>query len=248
MGAKTGYADAILRVLGLTPGARAAHYLWCEPDPGVRLLLEAYRDADLARAAAAIIRGWADEEPRALWERLRAEGPPRLPEGQVDAGEVARFVLGEGWGGLCGVTFNGPGCHPSHAGSRTSATMSNRVGTLPTLPATISPDARDIDPPALPPGTIAYMDPPYVGTTGYASDLPRSEVVTLARRWHAAGARVCISEAEPIPELVADGWHAVRIDGERQGHKRTFSKQQAEWLTLSHAPVWRPSVQAGLFA
>lgn len=72
--------------------------------------------------------------------------------------------------------------------------------------------------------------------------------MTLARRWHAAGARVCISEAEPIPELTADGWHAVRIDGERQGPKRTFSRQQAEWLTLSHPAAWRPPVQAGLFA
>jgi hypothetical protein len=121
------------------------------------------------------------------------------------------------------------------------------LAALPTLPATIAPDARDLHPPALPPGTICYMDPPYVGTTGYASDLPRSEVVTLARRWQAAGARVCISEAEPLPELVADGWHAVRIDGERVGQKRTFSRQQAEYLTLSHPPAWRPSVQAGLF-
>jgi hypothetical protein len=35
MGAKTGYADVILRVLGLIPGQRADRYLWCEPDPGV---------------------------------------------------------------------------------------------------------------------------------------------------------------------------------------------------------------------
>jgi hypothetical protein len=96
MGAKTGYADVILRVLGLIPGQRADRYLWCEPDPGVRLLLHAYRSAPLAKAAAAIIRGWAAEDPRALWERLRAEGPPRLPDGEVDAGEVAR------WAGVVG--------------------------------------------------------------------------------------------------------------------------------------------------
>jgi len=248
MGAKTGYADCILRVLGLAPGARAAHYLWCEPDPGVRLLLEAYRDADLARAAAAIIRSWADEEPRALWERLRAEGPPRLP---ATGPEVARWALGEAWQN--GGRYMGPdrpsSCHPpGWTASITAEGLARRADTLPTLPATIAPDAREVHPPALPPGTIAYMDPPYVGTTGYASDLPRSEVVALARRWQAAGARVCISEAEPIPELVADGWHAVRIDGERQGQKRTFSRQQAEWLTLSHPPAWRPPVQAGLFA
>lgn len=251
MGAKTGYADCILRVLGLAPGARAAHYLWCEPDPGVRLLLEAYRDADLARAAAAIIRSWADEEPRALWERLRAEGPPRLP---ATGAEVARHALTAGWAFRHGHPesgFRDPYGGFSGSGSTDTVTLAGmvrRLDTAPTLPATIHPDARDVHPPALPPGTIAYLDGPYQGTTSYAHDLPRAEQVTLARRWQAAGARVCISEADPIPELTADGWHAVRIDGERQGQKRTFSKQQAEWLTLSHPPAWRPSVQAGLFA
>lgn len=251
MGAKTGYADCILRVLGLAPGTRAAHYLWCEPDPGVRLLLEAYRDAGLARAAASIIRGWADEEPRALWERLRAEGPPRLPEA-VDPREVARWVWT--WGRSFNTKGPDAGFLPDQSANGTPVWNAHPPGwyadacdALPTLPATIAPDARDIDPPALPPGTVCYMDPPYVGTTGYGSDLPRSEVVALARRWHAAGAVVCISEAEAISELVADGWHAVRIDGERVGQKRTFSKQQAEYLTLSHPPAWRPSVQAGLF-
>ncbi len=114
--------------------------------------------------------------------------------------------------------------------------------------AGIHPDARAVDPgPALPPGTVAYMDPPYVGTTGYASDLPRADVVALARRWAAAGATVCVSEAEAIPDLVAEGWHAVRIDGERVGQRRTFSRQQAEWLTLNRAPAWVPSVQGALF-
>jgi hypothetical protein len=94
---------------------------------------------------------------------------------------------------------------------------------------------------------VAFIDPPYLNTTGYAHDLPRAEVVAIARRWAAAGATVAISEAEPIPELVAEGWYAVRIDGERVGQKRTFSKQQAEWLTLSRPPAWVPPVQGGLF-
>jgi hypothetical protein len=95
MGAKSGYADAILRVLGLRAGQKADHYLWCEPDAGCRLLLEAYRDRALALAAADIIRSWADEEPRALWERLRAEGPPVCPP--ADAREVARWGLLGAW-------------------------------------------------------------------------------------------------------------------------------------------------------
>jgi hypothetical protein len=313
MGAKTGYADALLRVLGLMPGQGAAHYLWCEPDPGVRLLLEAYRDPDLAREAASIIRSWADEEPRALWERLRAEGPPR----GVEAGEVARWarlttanrLIPATWvdgqwrnTGDGGSTFGGDEfCTPA---VDLAAKFEASVGDMPAIveadarrvdprevartmfmqqaayrrgepdsgfddeqargrpgaiaalmgwqsplpmPATIHPDARGIEPgPDLPPGAIAYMDPPYVGTTGYGHDLPRSEVVALARRWSAAGAMVAISEAEPIADLVAEGWHAVRIDGERKGQARTFSKQKDEWLTLSNAPTWTPTTQGRL--
>ena len=397
-GAKTGYADVILRILGLIPGQRAAAYLWCEPDPGVRLLLHAYRSAPLARAAAAIIRGWAAEDPRALWERLRAEGPPRLPEGQVDAGEVARWAHMQGVGvngkgaaagfggwerpfkahgevvnmlrqdghpevlaprldrtpalpatitpdarhidprevarwaqitasnrlihtawsdaegrwintGDGGATFGGaafcsppertaegfdaaPGdvpavlvpdarevdprevarwtlgeawqnggrymgpdrpsarreVEPNRTLAITAEGLARRADALPTIDdALIHPDARDIDPPALPPGTVAYMDGPYENTTQYAHLLPRAEQVALARRWAAAGAVVAISEAEAISELVAEGWHAVEITGERVGQKRVFSKQQAEWVTLNRPPAWVPPVQGSLF-
>lgn len=315
MGAKTGYADVILRILGLRPGQRAQGYLWCEPDAGVRLLLAAYADGALARAAADIIRGWAGEDPRALWERLRAEGPVR-DEG---AGEVAR------WAHLQGVGVNGKGPDSGFGGwfrpfkehgevvrmwaqDGEPVKLSGSLDTLPTLPAAITPDARAVDPrevarwmfqaqaayrrgqpesgfddkqargrpgalaalmgwavvsdipaltlpdaravdpgPDLPPGTVVYMDPPYQNTTGYGHALGRPEVVALARRWADAGATVCISEAEPIPELVADGWHAVRIDGERVGQKRTFSKQQAEWVTLNRPPAWVPPKQGSLF-
>lgn len=404
MGSKSGYSDALLRVLGLTPGQRAAAYLWCEPDPGVRLLLHAYRDAGLARAAAAIIRGWAAEDPRALWERLRAEGPPRLPEGAVEAGEVARWAIGQKWtqpgrppfaafndvvalgraftdrNGVSGVwvpqtpdkigarfdaapvlpatiapdarlidprevaryaqivasnrlihtawsdaegrwvntgdggaTFGGPAfasppertaegldaapadlpamvapdarevdprevarwCNLAHyahrqgepesgfsphllrdypatatnhgSRPRTVQVVADRFGVTPALPALIHPDARTIDPPTLPPGTVVYLDGPYENTTQYAHLLPRAEVVTLARRWAAAGATVAISEAEPIPELVAEGWYSVDITNQRAGQKRTFSKQQHEHVTLNRPPAWVPPVQGRLF-
>jgi hypothetical protein len=253
----------------------------------VRLLLEAYRDADLARAAAAIIRGWADEEPRALWERLRAEGPPSesskgtpvwnahppehfadamgglpalpatiTPDARrVDPREVARWAAfmvrtmpqAQARGATAGDFL--PRIAPSGVTRYAPDAPAQGLLDLPTLPATITPDARSIEPgPDLPPGTVAYMDPPYVGTTGYGHDLPRSEVVALARRWAAAGATVAISEAEPIADLTAEGWHAVRVDGERRGQKRTFSKQQAEWVTMNRPPAWTPPEQRGLFA
>ena len=241
MGAKTGYADVILRVLGLRPGqghTDGTRYLWCEPDAGVRLLLHAYTDRDLAQAAAEIIRSWKDEDPRALWERLRAEGPATCPEG-LTAREVARWSVraGDPSSGYSG---------PDIWAQPTAAGIASAWGAVPSTTATIHPDARALPTPTLPPGTVAYMDPPYLDTTGYAHDLGRPEVVALARRWDAAGATVCISEAEPIPELVADGWSQVEITGERKGQRRTFGGTR-EWLTLNRAPSWRPSEQRSLF-
>ena len=316
MGSKSGYASALLRILGLRPGQRAAAYLWCEPDPGVRLLLHAYRDAGLAKAAAAIIRSWAAEDPRALWERLRAEGPPRLSDEGADAGEVARWAVshaltgmsggydcaseraarGERWGGdvrdfvpnrmsridampatiapdarevdprevarwafvqssntMIALDSNwrntGAGGSTFHGGERAGDPFRAAVPLERTcaLPALVHPDARTIDPPALPPGTVAYMDGPYENTTQYANLLPRAEQVVIARRWAAAGATVAISEAEAIPELVAEGWHAVEITGERIGAARTFSKQKSEWVTLNRPPAWVPPTQGRLF-
>ena len=256
MGAKTGYADAILEVLGLRPGQGADRYLWCEPDDGARLMLIAYTDEALRREAAAIIRGWADEEPRALWERLRDEGavkgcPPAWVAGvgAVDAREVARWAfMGSASYAPCGSDRGWSAfLHPEEGGRYGAGRLATaaRVHNLPDLPATVLDGA--VEPPTVPPGTICYMDPPYVGTTGYASDLPRAEVVRLARAWADAGAWVVISEQEPIPELMADGWHAVDITDTRRGQKRTFSKQQREWLTLSKPPLWTPDVQVSLW-
>ena len=338
MGNKAGYSLAILRVMGLRPGQGAEQYLWCEPDAGCRALLTAYTDPALMREAAEIIRGWKDEDPRALWERLRAEGPIR----GFDAREVGREIVVKAWdvkgsqgyfrgpGGMSsgvhersaltiggasgrldsiaaaselarylqvtasnrlitldpstmtntgqgGTTFGGDFATPAEkvseaarevarwttvqrwamlnkdAGSfgannfGTTETTANGMDRIHGLPATIVPDARDIHPPPLPPGCVAYFDPPYIGTTGYGNDLTRAEVCEMAERWASAGAAVYISEAEPIADL--DGWHSVEITSTRVGQKRTFSTERGrtEWLTCNREPAWRPAVQQGLF-
>ena len=128
-------------------------------------------------------------------------------------------------------------CHPpGWVASITSQGLAERADGLGGLPADVTEDGRALDPPPLPSGAVCFIDPPYVGTTGYGHDLGRSEVVAMARRWAEAGATVAISEAEPIGDLVAEGWHAVEISAMRIGQKRTFSKQQREWVTLSREP------------
>ena len=356
MGNKHGYALAILRVMGLRPGQRAEQYIWCEPDPGCRALLTAYTDPALMREAAAIIRSWKDEDPRALWERLRDEGPIRdfgarevgrlaALHNMQQAGASLRFHGGRwekhggesGWGaascrwredgtkhdadsttvdapatrldslaeaselarylqvtasnrlitldpstiansGRGGTTFGGEFATGAERVSEAArevarwttvqrwsmlakdassfgannfgetATSARAMDRIAGLPAAIAPDAREIHPPTLPPGCVAYMDGPYEGTTGYGNLFPRAEQAEVIRRWDEAGAACYVSEAEPIPELVADGWHAVEITSTRVGQKRTFSKQKREWLTMNRPPAWVPAVQQGLFA
>ena len=359
MGNKAGYAEVILAALGLGSGQGAERYLWAEADPDVAALLRCYPDASMLRRVAEIIRGWAGEEPRALWERLRAErkargpreaapdaaaellflqhgsfsgkGPqygigrpqggaisgadgavywpalrpsldivndavtrlaeyativsgnrlvnmagPELmntgnggtrhggefatPVGDVAAafervaGEVASFQVSSSWSYEQGNTrtgFVGPGDRRQDTTATATATATARLavgGWPPVLVLPTIPEAADVAAWMRTPGDledcVVYMDPPYAGTTGYAATLSRDQVVRHARAYAELGAVVAISEAEVvIPE-----WDAVEITAGRKGQKRTFSKQQSEWLTMNREPAHRVAVQAGLFA
>jgi hypothetical protein len=84
--------------------------------------------------------------------------------------------------------------------------------------------------------TVVYLDPPYVDSTRYPNGrLSRDEVVSLARAWHQAGARVLISEGEAVSELVAEGWQAVCLTAGRgdRGDTSPFRGKQPEWVTCS---------------
>ena len=246
MGAKTGYANVILRCLGLRPGQGADRYVWCEPDAGVRLLLHAMTSREIATKAAAIIASWKDEDPKALWQRLRAEGPAVCPP--VDPREVARWTFVAQASYRRGQPESGYDDEIARGRKHPATVCGPILSDAPTLSATITDDARAVDPLQLPPRVVVYIDPPYLNTSGYSHSLPRGTWLPIVRRWADAGALVCVSEAEPIPDLMAEGWHAVEITGERVGQKRTFSKQQREWLTMSRPPAWKPSIQGKLFA
>ena len=97
MGNKAGFSQTILGVLGLHSGQGAGAYWWAEADPDVAALLRIYPDPDALREVARIIRGWAGEEPRALWERLRAERRARGAAAGT-AGEVAVWMWVQGHG------------------------------------------------------------------------------------------------------------------------------------------------------
>ena len=367
-GVKTGYAEAILWTLGLRAGLGADAYLWAEADPDVAALLRCYPDAAMLRAVADIIRGWADEEPRALWERLRAERKARGPrvdvEGAAGCVILHRWSFSEkgpdkGYGGpgcevrtapggwttegrdlalgcentadRCrrlaeyaqiasanrlinvagpelrntgkgGTTFGGEefatpageladrfaevarevaghavtGAWAMRSGIPESGYTESRTGTgigeghgdsaasigdrfprvpsswppvavLPRIPAAADV-ARWLGTPGDLAGVVCYADPPYLNTSGYAHNLTRTEVVAIARDYAALGAHVAVSEAEPLADLVGEGWHVANLTGGRRGSKRTFSKQQTEYLTMNREPAYRVATQPSMFA
>ena len=240
-GAKQGYADAILRVLGLRPGQRALRYLWAEADLGAQLLLHSYAQPQLAAGAAQQVRAWATEDPRELWARLRELGPLQLEP--PTAGELARWArlaTSNRLINLCPRTWRNTGKGGSTFGGAEFCTPARKLATAlqatPRVqPATVVPAvAPPTDP--LPAGAVVYMDPPYRETSPYAHHLPRAEVVQVALAWAAAGATVAISEAEPLAELLELGWHQQEITWCKRGHRRTFSRQQREFLTMNRQP------------
>ena len=88
-----------------------------------------------------------------------------------------------------------------------------------------------------------YFDPPYAGTLGFGTDdAVREEVVWMGRLSLERGHRVGVSEASPVEELAAEGWHSMvveRIGGSGRG-VRTFANNAWEYLTLSPPPPREP--------
>ena len=249
MGSKRGYAGAILDVLGLRAGAGADACLLADPGPWSRVW-SVLTLPDGCREVAGHLRGWVGEDPRALWDRLRADKP--LEGATTDPRDVAAWLWVVGHGDfskpprLSRIYAAPAGDSEGRWKASPPGWLANRVKRAPRWPTTtIATDARVIPlPERLPDGCYVYIDPPYRATTGYAHDLPRADVLDLALRWSDAGAVVAVSEAEPLP---LPGWHHVELTGERVGQKRTFSRQQAEWLTLNRAPAVKLGGQGSLF-
>jgi hypothetical protein len=120
------------------------------------------------------------------------------------------------------------------------------VAVLPTIPAAADV-ARWLGTPGDLSGVVVYMDGPYEGTTGYLHTLPRAEQVRHALDFDSLGATVCMSEAVPVVELTALGWHATDITGGRRGQRRTFARVATEALTMSRPPAHTVAVQHRLF-
>ena len=219
-----------------------------------------------SKAVANIIRQWKDEEPRALWDRLKAEGWPSLllPKGEVgrwlgpqSVEEVARWTWVTGHGDFSQTPrLAAPYQKPEgNADGSWKAPprdwLVGRVESMPTFPplACYQGSANEMLLPDDLTGWIVYLDGPYDGTSGYPfGTFSRSQQVEFALKCHNSGAIVAISEAVRLDGALGDEWFAIQIDHARKGAKRTFSKQQDEWLTMNRPPANVPAKQVGLFA
>ena len=207
MGSKVGYGAAILAALGLRPGQGADRVVLVEPGPWAKIWSVLTTPTGCAQVAE-ILRSWIPCP-------LHCGGKGDCE----DCNGTGRWATKRLWDHLKAIEY------PETAASRPQEGR----------PWVISQSAYDIDPKDVcgdPSGCVVYIDPPYEGTTGYQNDLPRSEVIEIAKRWDTFGATVAISEAAKIE---IPGWQHVDVAHARRGTKRSFGDTE-EWLTMNRLP------------
>ena len=251
MGSKRRLAPDILAAMGLNAGQSADAVVLVDAGPWgdvwTTLLAGGWR------RVADRLRDWSDEDASDLWHQLASEQRP------ADATDraAAFLVLQAGSAMLRAVGWSGAGwathgyAHLSalavEKGFRSRVLVGLVADRLESAGAVGWPRALSLSAHPAPAdiaawlgsddlsGVVAYLDPPYRGTTGYAVDCPRDEVVRLATAYRDAGALVVVSEAEALPEL--SDWWAVDITPPRSSTGRVA---KPEWLTMSAEPAAVP--------
>lgn len=290
MGGKRRYARAILDAMGV-PEGRPGLVVLNDAGPWGWVWQQVFDQGQRERLCA-LLRSWADEHPRELWQRLVSDDPYEEPAERAaqwlwlqarsasgipiwwdgwrfadakgrhasDRGEDMRSpghrAMRERWvstspqqaGGVRDAKHaedtrgwrSGGAREACQKGLANTATIAERIEDIArcaelTKVLVYNSAAEGLEPA----GGFVYLDPPYVGATGYGWDCPREAVVSMAQAAHGRGSVVAVSEAEPLTEL--SGWHHVELTlpGERS---------KPEWLTLNRKPARMPEKQGELFA
>jgi hypothetical protein len=189
------------------------------------------------RMVAAQLHAWSDQEPRALWDRLTADGPPAdSPRWRVAQylaiqngapSSVPVWWDGQRWSQE-GRNWNKDRSRVWGAEVRKACFSALRIGSLVRVARAVGAldvvpwdrvevvraDVREVEPIA---GAAVFFDPPYENRTRYAALCPRADVLRVSSRWADAGCRVLVAEAVPLP---LPGWSSVQLAAD-------------EWLTAS---------------
>jgi hypothetical protein len=245
-GGKRKFAGAILDALGLRAGQGAAQVTLCDAGPWA----DVWRYVSQGIELQAFMGHWnqqSDEGQRLMFTEIRDHRLERMDGPEAAAAWL--WLQARSYGGKGPAAGVAPrkitmGPRSNHGINRypldAPAHRLRQLAPLRWAPTrSLRCDVREVEPV---PGAVVYLDPPYQGTTLYDWHLERDEVLELALRHEAVGAVVVVSEAEPLP---LPGWHHLEITKRRTGTPRNRSRQQAEWLTMSRAPV-RPPEQLAL--
>lgn len=253
-GGKRKFAGAILAALGLRAGQGAKSVLLVDAGPWGDVWSHISVGYDLAPFMAKWEHGEGlnpDEYQARIWPILRDTYRGEFgPTDPVEMSAAWLWLLQRSFGGKGpGAGFasrqitHGPKSNQGEWRHTLDAPVP-RLGALEAMPwpttRALRADICEIRPFG---GAIVYIDPPYQGCTGYPATLEREDLLEVARAWRDAGSVVAVSEAEPL-EL--EEWHHVDITSARTGTPRNRSKQQREWLTMSHPPASIPSTQLSL--
>ena len=255
MGTKGKYAESLVNVMFAGSPGNLVAIVASDPDPLVEDLAKGLASGPEQVAEAVLYLRLPREGAGAMVKRLKATrdlplrpGAPALPRDAVRAARAV-WLMGNTYKGFGGYfkgkhATSGPGGAPGEC-SLTERTIARRLRALGAGPFPIIwaggdyragrpvvarlkkryPDAR----------VVAYLDPPYAGTTKFPhGNVTPPEVVADARRWQAQGADVYVSNPLPVAELVEDGWQAAELTrgaGFHGGAGVNFARARGQYLT-----------------
>jgi hypothetical protein len=184
-------------------------------------------------AVADLVESWEKEDARTLFYHLR--GSLLCAQNLVEAAASRICLLSATYGG--GEVGGFKGKHklrPNVDGfipSRKTLVKRLRDSCWIDLPTTyvLKQKAEDV---AVPEKATVYIDPPYHNLTGYLNSFARKNVIETAKRCVEKGCKVLVSEAEPVRELVEQGWESAKLESSgRQCRKNTKCQEFLTWKT-----------------
>lgn len=235
-GSKRGYAEYILGHFNLPPYIEDLNVILVDPGAWGKTL-NIIKDRELCIQTSKIIESWEDKCPEELWRDTKKIMETTTNDSMFTAAHLCQIAGTYGGceiGGFKGKHKDRPnvdGFIPSRK------SISLRLRELSECIGKYNVDIRILKKSALeiqPFECYVYIDPPYNKTkTKYVNNLSRQELVMIAKEWDKVGAKIIISENEPVYELVNIGWKTKEITEHRKGQNRKNSKNKEEWITYN---------------
>jgi hypothetical protein len=96
---------------------------------------------------------------------------------------------------------------------------------------------------------VLIVDSPYAGTSGYAHDSPRGDVLEICEIGHRAGALVICHEGVGLAKELGPGWEE-RSASPLRSRASSFHAGgiEREWISFNRPIQWWPAKQSSMFA